>query len=135
MRHQAIAIALALCVATPVFAQHLEASSPPAKKTKVTTIARFRPGEIYVHTDERVRLRELAALWQATSSDSVLVVEGNGSIADDEERNIALGQRRADLVRSWLIKFGVDSHHVIAIGNARQRLDDDVDIFVMPPGA
>lgn len=126
MRHPAVLLSLLVCISTPVFAGH------DVHKTKVTTVAGFHGREIYVHTDERVRLRELAALWQATAPSSVIIVEGNASIADDEEKNIALGQRRADLVRAWLIRFGVDAKHVIAVGNAREKLDDDVDVFVTP---
>jgi outer membrane protein OmpA-like peptidoglycan-associated protein len=131
MRYQAAFVAAVISAATPAFAEHSEQGSEPlSNKTRVTTVAGFHGSEIYVHTDERVRLRELAALWNAVAPNSVIIVEGNASIADDEEKNIALGQRRADLVRVWLIRFGVDPKRVIAVGNAREKLHDDVDVYV-----
>lgn len=107
----------------------LPASAGPAKTT-VATIAGFRAGETYVHTDDRVKLRELATLWKAMPERAQLVVEGNGLVAVDEEASIALGQRRADRVRDWLVKFGVDPSCVVAVGNSRERPGNYVAVMV-----
>jgi outer membrane protein OmpA-like peptidoglycan-associated protein len=63
---------------------------------------------------------ELAAIAQScrTHPNMKITVEGHG-FAYDEETSISLGESRAALVRSLLIRYGVDPKNVTAVGRSR----------------
>jgi hypothetical protein len=128
-----LAMLLALVLAVPVRAS-ADTAARPSHRVTIATIGDFAKNGVYVHTDDRVRLREIAKLWRAFSSNATIVVEGNGLIPIDEEASIELGQRRADRVRDWLVKFGIDPSRVVAIGNSRERPGDYVDVMVEVAG-
>jgi peptidoglycan-associated lipoprotein len=60
--------------------------------------------------------------------DQDLRIEGNCDERGTREYNLALGQRRADTAKSYLVGLGLDASHITAISNGKERpraLGDD----------
>ncbi|MGE5183420.1 MAG: OmpA family protein [Acidobacteriota bacterium] len=106
----------------------LTAHADPAK-LELHKLVTFDDGRVYVHTDARYSLRTLARVWKDNHAWTTIRIEGNAHV-DDEEAAIALGQRRADMVKTWLVRFGVDPKYIESVGNSRDDLANDVDVFV-----
>ncbi|MGE5181310.1 MAG: hypothetical protein ACM31C_04585 [Acidobacteriota bacterium] len=99
----------------------------------VAAIARFDNHGLYIHTEDRVRLRELAERWRA-SPRPTLVVQANGWTAEDDTA-VERGLRHADRVRYWLVRFGVDPARVVTASNLAERRGDYVTVTVDAPEA
>ncbi len=98
-------------------------------KLELHELVKFDDGKLYVHTEARYALKTLARVWKDNHAWTKIRIEGNAHI-DDEEAAIALGQRRADAVKTWLVRFGVDPKYIESVGNSRDDLANDVDVFV-----
>jgi peptidoglycan-associated lipoprotein len=60
--------------------------------------------------------------------DQDLRIEGNCDERGTREYNLALGQRRADAAKNYLVSLGLDASHITAISNGKERpraLGDD----------
>jgi len=60
--------------------------------------------------------------------DQDLRIEGNCDERGTREYNLALGQRRADAAKNYLVGLGLDASHMTAISNGKERpraLGDD----------
>jgi peptidoglycan-associated lipoprotein len=60
--------------------------------------------------------------------DQDLRIEGNCDERGTREYNLALGQRRADAAKNYLVGLGLDASHITAISNGKERpraLGDD----------
>jgi type IV pilus biogenesis protein CpaD/CtpE len=79
----------------------------------------FAPGRVRVYSKSREKLRAIAASWKMHSDWSVITVRGfAGASARMQVENAALAQRRAEKIRSYLIRYGVPPGLVVA---TRQR--------------
>jgi peptidoglycan-associated lipoprotein len=61
-------------------------------------------------------------------ADQDLRIEGNCDERGTREYNLALGQRRADAAKNYLVGLGLDASHITAISNGKERpraLGDD----------
>lgn len=72
-------------------------------------------------TDDWKQVLNGHAQWLQTNSKINVQIEGHCDERGTEEYNIALGQRRADAVRSYLIEQGVDGARVTTISYGRLR--------------
>lgn len=61
------------------------------------------------------------ANWLSTNSVVNVQVEGHTDERGTEEYNVALGQRRADAVREYLVGKGVDANRISTISYGKQR--------------
>jgi peptidoglycan-associated lipoprotein len=60
--------------------------------------------------------------------DQDLRIEGNCDERGTREYNLALGQRRADAAKNYLVGLGLDASHITAVSNGKERpraLGDD----------
>lgn len=95
-----------------------------AEQSKLDRLVKFEPGRRRVYWNTRQELKSVARTVQATCPTATITVEGNAYIPEDEERSIALGQARADIVRELLVRNGFAAQSVQAIGVARGSLAD-----------
>lgn len=68
----------------------------------------------------RKRLDKLAEAMRKAQSTKILIA-GNADELGTEEYNLALGQRRADAVRSYLITLGVDGKQVDTVTYGEEK--------------
>ncbi len=64
---------------------------------------------------------EKVAAWLLTYPDVTLVIEGNCDERGTREYNLALGERRANSVRSYLLALGIDGDRLKTISYGKER--------------
>lgn len=91
-----------------------------------TLQALFRP--VHFETDDytvrdRIELQMLVemAAYLKKHSDTFLVVEGHADERASASYNMALGMRRANYIRSFLVKNGVDQNHIYTVSHGKER--------------
>lgn len=65
-----------------------------------------------VNTEEIAKIDEYIDQLEATPADELVTVVGHTDAKGSDEYNMALGQRRADAVRSYIIARGYPAEHV-----------------------
>lgn len=124
---------IALALALPA-----TAAAEPAS-IKLDKLVTFEPGKRRIYSEGRAEIRSVARQVRATCPAATVTVEGNAYFPDDEEKSIALGQGRADLVRRLLVKYGLEARSVVAVGVARATLADGngrhVDLVIDCPAS
>ena len=70
----------------------------------------FAPGRVRVYSKGREKIQAIVESWR-THGWSVITVHGYADA-------VALGQRRADKIRGYLVRYGVPPELVVAIGHA-----------------
>lgn len=88
-----------------------------AEPRRMSKLVEFDYCKVHVHSKQREQLAEVARELKANPTAKV-TVEGH-AFALNEEDSIALGQRRADMVRDLLVRYGVDPANITAIDNSR----------------
>lgn len=71
-------------------------------------------------SDARSVLARQAA-WLQTYSDVVVVIEGNADERGTREYNLALGSRRAESVKSFLVSQGVSPNRLTTVSFGKER--------------
>ena len=61
------------------------------------------------------------AAWLVENPASSIVIEGHCDERGTREYNIALGERRANAVRNFLVRSGVDSNSVTTVSYGKER--------------
>jgi outer membrane protein OmpA-like peptidoglycan-associated protein len=99
------------------FADALSGTARPApKQLRINTVVTFGPGTARVYSAGRERIAELARSWRTQPAWTVITVEGYSGTA-----GLALGQIRADRVRGYLIRYGVDPEYVVAVARGSTK--------------
>ncbi len=75
----------------------------------------------YKLTPEARELLKSKARWLKKKSDIKVIVEGHADEAGSKEYNLALGDRRAGAVKSFLIGQGVQSGRLIAVSYGNEQ--------------
>jgi peptidoglycan-associated lipoprotein len=63
-------------------------------------------------------------LWLEENPDTVVVIEGHSDKSGDETANLIVGERRAESVRNFLVKMGVDGKRLITVSYGEEHLAD-----------
>jgi outer membrane protein OmpA-like peptidoglycan-associated protein len=92
---------------------------PSEHAVQLDSLITFGGGTARVYSSGREKLEALARSWREHPRWSMITVWGYA----DARNNDALAQQRADKVRGYLIRYGVASGYVIAIGQD-PRADD-----------
>ena len=74
-------------------------------------VVEFEPGALRVYSRSREKIQAVAQRWQRRPDWSVITVHGYAGDSAD------LGQRRADKIRGYLIRYGVPPELVVAVGH------------------
>ncbi len=72
-------------------------------------------------TDEGRAVLAGQATWLQTNTDYVAVIEGHADEQGTREYNLALGARRANAVREYLVSQGVDGNRLKTLSYGKER--------------
>ena len=94
---------------------HTLTTSPdaaPAATVELPHLIEFEPGRVRVYSKSREKLMAIVEKWKLRSSRAQITVRGYAAGSAE------LGQRRADKIRGYLIRYGVPAELVVAVGQA-----------------
>ena len=80
----------------------------------------FATNESILTTKSRDTLRKQAA-WMRKNSDLTFVIEGHADERGTREYNLALGERRANAAKDYLMTYGVDGNRLSVISYGKER--------------
>ena len=80
----------------------------------------FATNESVLTTASRDTLRKQAA-WLRKNSDITIVLEGHCDERGTREYNLALGERRANAVKDYLMTYGISSSRISVISYGKER--------------
>jgi peptidoglycan-associated lipoprotein len=87
-------------------------------------VIHFDYNEDLLTPDSRDRLQKLAEVMRQRG-DAAIKIAGNCDERGTEEYNIALGQRRAEVARKYLVSLGVTPKHIDTVSFGKERPVDD----------
>ena len=80
----------------------------------------FATNESVLTTASRDTLRKQAA-WMRKNSDLTFVIEGHADERGTREYNLALGERRANAAKDYLMTYGVSGNRLSVISYGKER--------------
>ena len=80
----------------------------------------FATNETILTTASRETLRKQAA-WLRQNSDVTVVVEGHADERGTREYNLALGERRANAARDYLMTYGISGKRISVISYGKEK--------------
>ena len=80
----------------------------------------FATNESVLTTASRDTLRKQAA-WLRKNSDITVVLEGQADERGTREYNLALGERRANAAKDYLMTYGISSDRISVISYGKER--------------
>ena len=80
----------------------------------------FATNESILTTRSRETLRKQAA-WLRKNSDVNVVIEGHADERGTREYNLALGERRANAAKDYLMTYGISSNRISVISYGKER--------------
>ena len=80
----------------------------------------FATNESVLTTASRDTLRKQAA-WLRKNSDITVVLEGHADERGTREYNLALGERRANAAKDYLMTYGISSNRISVISYGKER--------------
>ena len=80
----------------------------------------FATNETVLTTASRETLRKQAA-WLRKNSDITIVLEGHADERGTREYNLALGERRANAVKDYLMTYGISADRISVISYGKER--------------
>ena len=80
----------------------------------------FATNESVLTTASRDTLRKQAA-WMRKNSELTFVIEGHADERGTREYNLALGERRANAVKDYLMTYGISSNRLSVVSYGKER--------------
>jgi peptidoglycan-associated lipoprotein len=80
----------------------------------------FATNESVLTTASRETLRKQAA-WLRKNSDVTIVLEGHADERGTREYNLALGERRANAAKDYLMTYGISSDRISVLSYGKER--------------
>ncbi len=80
----------------------------------------FATNETVLTTASRETLRKQAA-WLRKNSDVTIVLEGHADERGTREYNLALGERRANSAKDYLMTYGISSDRISVLSYGKER--------------
>ena len=80
----------------------------------------FATNETVLTTSSRETLRKQAA-WLRKNSDITVVLEGHADERGTREYNLALGERRANSAKDYLMTYGISGKRISVISYGKER--------------
>ena len=80
----------------------------------------FATNESVLTTASRDTLRKQAA-WLRKNSDVTVVLEGHADERGTREYNLALGERRANAAKDYLMTYGISSNRISVISYGKEK--------------
>jgi type IV pilus biogenesis protein CpaD/CtpE len=110
-----------LCMAK-AYAELLSAPRAP-REMRLDAAVVFERMDARVYSADREKLMRFAAKWQQSAEWSVITVEGYA-------KNDALAQKRAEKIRGYLVKYGIDPEFIVAVGRTSGQPKGHVDLTI-----
>jgi peptidoglycan-associated lipoprotein len=115
-------------VSTPAPAAKAPEPAPAPKPTVEEDLAALERGDVLhfgfdeanLQSDSQDRLKQLATILLAHPK-LVVHISGNCDELGTEEYNLALGQKRADVAKHYLVKLGVGDDRVSTVSYGKER--------------
>src|SRR5438105_7587666 len=111
----------------PVARQPAPSPAPPAPAPPAAPRIEVEPASVYFAFDSAELSPEARSALQAffdqaqKRPDLQVRIEGNCDERGTREYNLALGQRRADSAKSYLVRLGLGASRITAISNGEER--------------
>jgi outer membrane protein OmpA-like peptidoglycan-associated protein len=126
-------VVAALAVASPASAEtdaELAIDFADAMTSKSTDVVfhrliEFAPASARVYSADRELLARLAKTWMLSGQQTMITVHGYSDSLD-----LGLAERRAQIIRGYLIKSGVTSSRVTAIGHTLDKEGRRIDLVI-----
>ena len=83
----------------------------------------FATNESVLTTASRETLRKQAA-WLRKNSSITIVLEGHADERGTREYNLALGERRANAAKDYLMTYGISSDRISVLSYGKERPED-----------
>lgn len=105
----------------------VETAKPEPQQTPVAVEALKSLEDIHFDFDQDVlrpedrKILDAHADWLMKNPDAKVTVEGNCDERGTEEYNLALGQRRADAAKKYLMDLGIDANRISTISYGEYR--------------
>ena len=80
----------------------------------------FATNESVLTTASRETLRKQAA-WMRENADVTVVIEGHADERGTREYNLALGERRANAAKDYLMTYGISSNRMSVLSYGKER--------------
>ena len=80
----------------------------------------FATNETVLTTASRETLRKQAA-WLRKNSDVTIVLEGHADERGTREYNLAIGERRANSAKDYLLTYGISSDRISVLSYGKER--------------
>ena len=80
----------------------------------------FATNESVLTTASRETLRKQAG-WLRKNSDVTIVIEGHADERGTREYNLALGERRANAAKDYLMTYGISSDRISVLSYGKER--------------
>jgi len=80
----------------------------------------FATNETVLTTASRETLRKQAA-WLRKNSDTTVVLEGHADERGTREYNLALGERRANSAKDYLMTYGISTDRISVLSYGKER--------------
>ena len=80
----------------------------------------FATNETILTTASRETLRKQAG-WLRKNSDVTIVIEGHADERGTREYNLALGERRANAAKDYLMTYGISSDRISVLSYGKER--------------
>ena len=90
----------------------------------------FATNESVLTTASRETLRKQAG-WLRKNSDVTIVLEGHADERGTREYNLALGERRANAAKDYLMTYGISSDRISVLSYGKERPVDSGSNFSM----
>ena len=127
MYRLAMTILLALSLATPATAQRRPPPPMPPIASQTDLVVRagsdtvlFAPGSSDLDATARAILAAQARALQ-TNPFIAVTLEGHGDPADTRNHALAVGERRADAVRNFLVSLGIEPARLTVVSWGKER--------------
>lgn len=103
-----------------------EPEPPPAPATSLHDVIYFEFDSAVLSDESRASLNENAA-WLQEDPTRTLTIEGHTDEVGTSEYNLALGQRRAQAAKEYLVRLGIAADRVEIITFGEERPASSVD--------
>ena len=88
---------------------------------KLSRQIHFEPDSAKILGDSNALMEEIADVLQRNPNIRKIEIQGHTDNSGSRERNQTLSEARANAVRTWLVKAGVDGDRILAKGYGQER--------------
>jgi peptidoglycan-associated lipoprotein len=121
---------LAACSSTNMSKENADASKSAAGQKKVdlssVSVVYFDFDKSAIKASESAKLDD-QAVWLANNPKANITIEGHTDYLGTREYNLALGERRANSSKTYLVKKGVDSKRIKTVSYGKDKQVDSAE--------